>query len=377
MRVALTIPEIGLLPPDTPRWFEATWLNLAFAAYAGVLAGFVGWKVGGRPEGRYLSLLLACIAVVMALKPVPAGQVELWRVVVFSLCWVGAFVQGLRFWSTFPQPMDLGKVAELSTRPGASLVERVNRAGARSVGVVLGGWVGRSAFGIGAIGFALLLAAPGPHSWWSPTPAVDAVALGGLEISSPWVSTPLILAALAAIAVSAAFAYTGYRLADQAHRRQVLWIVVAQVAIAFWTVMAAILRILSGVAPSGPIAALEWFFGLTTHGVVWFVNLTGFALAIFYSGAFDLRPIINKTTLYGASLVSLTLVFAGVEQLVESQVLTRFELPDGLGTWLGATAVALVMGPIHMRLQGAVRSLGATLEGAERVPDTLPRRREL
>lgn len=365
LAIAVTVPEMARIPGDVQRRFEATWLNLIFSAYAAVLAGFVVWKVGGRPEGRYLSLLLACIAVVMGIKTVPGGQVEPWRIVVFAVCWVGAFVQGLRFWSTFPQQMKLEEVAGLARRPGVSPLQWANRVSARMVQVVLGSFGGKVAFGAAAVAFAALMGFPGPTMWWSPNELVATTGLWGLDTGALVVSVPLTLAALSAIGVSAAFAYTGYRLADREHRTQVLWIVTAQLAITLWSVMAALVRPLSQVAPSGPILALAWFFGLTTHGVVWFVNISGFALAIFHSGAFDLRPVINKTTLYGASLVLLTLVFAGVEELVQSQVLTRFDLPNGIGTWMGATVVALVMGPIHHRLQGVVRQIGATLDPPE------------
>jgi len=56
------------------------------------------------------------------------------------------------------------------------------------------------------------------------------------------------------------------------------------------------LALLESFTGSAVIRAMLGVFNVAYHPLVWFVDLSGFAVAIFYSGAFDLRPILNKTT---------------------------------------------------------------------------------
>ncbi|MGD8319696.1 MAG: hypothetical protein PVJ02_04565, partial [Gemmatimonadota bacterium] len=93
------------------------------------------------------------------------------------------------------------------------------------------------------------------------------------------------------------------------------------------------------------------------------INLTGVALAIFYHGALDLRPVINKTTAYSLMFITLTVLFAGVEEAVQSLLTARLGIANGIGSWIGAGVVAVAFGPIHSKIDTTLKRVGRALEG--------------
>jgi NADH:ubiquinone oxidoreductase subunit 6 (subunit J) len=158
-----------------------------------------------------------------------------------------------------------------------------------------------------------------------------------------------------------AVAWTGFRLASDEERRRMLWIVLAQLTVAGFTVASLMLSLLWNFTGSEAIRFLRAFFGVVYHPLIWFVDLSGFALAIFYAGAFDLRPVINKTTVYGGLFLVLTFLFATVEQVAQNLLTDRLGVPDGFGAWLGAGTIAVAMGPVRERLERFIRGLGRAL----------------
>jgi hypothetical protein len=159
-----------------------------------------------------------------------------------------------------------------------------------------------------------------------------------------------------------AVAWTTFRLAGDDERRRALWIVLAQLTVAGFTAASLLLSLLLDLTGSDTIRFLRSFFVVVYHPLIWFVDLSGFALAIFYSGAFDLRPIINKTTVYGGLFLVLTFLFATVEQLAQNLLTDRLGVPDGFGAWLGAGTIAVAMGPVRERLERAMKRLGRALD---------------
>ena len=73
--------------------------------------------------------------------------------------------------------------------------------------------------------------------------------------------------------------------------------------------------------------------------VIWFTGLAGFAVAILYSGAFDVRPLIDETTVYDTLGILDIVLFAAVESLVSEVVEARLGLPDTVGAALSGTIV--------------------------------------
>jgi len=76
-----------------------------------------------------------------------------------------------------------------------------------------------------------------------------------------------------------------------------------------------------------------------------------------YSGAFDVRPIINKTTVYGTLGVLAIVVFASVESLVSEVLEARLGLPDMVGAAVSGGIVAAIVLPLRGRFSARVSRL--------------------
>lgn len=352
-----TIPDLGLIPADLERRFVKAELNLVFAAYAGMLGLVVTWRVGQRPDGRHLALLLLYVATCMSLSVVPSGDSEMWRRVAFAVCWMGAIVEGFKFWTTFPLAVTREGVEGLLRRDHArGWLPLADRATARTTAALVGTLWGKAAFTAAAFVFAYRLVGPGSHRF---NILSDQIRPTGQPLP---VEILLDLAGAVVILTIVAVAWTGFRLGNEEERRRVLWIVLAQLTVAGFTVASVTLAVLVSLTGSAIIQGMLSFFDVAYHPLIWFVDLSGFAVAIFYSGAFDLRPIINKTTVYGGLFLILTFLFATVEEVVETLLTQRLDLPAGLGAWLGAGTIAVAMGPVRERLDRFIKGLGYALE---------------
>ncbi len=80
-------------------------------------------------------------------------------------------------------------------------------------------------------------------------------------------------------------------------------------------------------------------------------------MAILSSGAFDVRPLINKTTVYGTLGVLGIILFATIESLVSEVVEARLGLPDMVGAAVSAAIVAAIVLPLRGRFMRGVSRL--------------------
>jgi hypothetical protein len=352
-----TIPALALLPAELEGRFVKGGLNFFFAAYAAFLAMAVAWRVGGRSEGRHLALMLGYVALCMALSVVPSGSTEWWRRLAFGAFWMGAIVEGFKFWSAFPRPIrpvDVQRLLARNRRKG--WLPKVDRFTARTTAVLMGTEWAKVVFTVAAFGFAYRQVRPGSHGYnifSDPTPA-------SLQAFPAQVVLDFMGATVILLIVGVA--WTGFRLANEDERTRVLWIVFGQLAVAGFTITSIMLGFLGELTASPVVLGMEAVLHAIYHPAVWFLILTGFAVAILYSGAFDLRPLINKTTVYGGLFLALTFLFATVEEVAEAVLAQRFALPDGVGAWMGAAVIALATGPIHMRLDKFFKGMGNALE---------------
>lgn len=352
-----TLPDLGLIPADLERRLVVGPLNLIFGGYALLLAAVVTWRTGDRREGRHLALLLGYVAACMVLSVVPSGRTETWRQIVFGLCWLGAIVEGFKFFTTFPQVVTGEGIGRLLSRgAGRGWLRVADRVSARATGALVGTLWAKIAFTALALGFAYRLVSEGSHRY---NILSDFVRPSGLPVP---VEALLDLTGGGVILTTVAVAWTGFRLAREDERRRMLWIVLAQLTVAVFTVASLTIDLLWGFTGSDVFRVLRGFFVIVYHPLIWFVDLSGFAVAIFYSGAFDLRPVINKTTVYGGLFLVLTFLFATVEQLAQNLLTARLGVPDGFGAWLGAGTIAVAMGPIRDRMERLIRRLGRALE---------------
>ena len=341
------MPGIQALPADLPYRFQLTYLHLIFAGYAAFLAGFILWRVGRRPGAGELALLLGLMSLALSLSVVPEEYASLGHKLAFSGVWAALVLQVLYFWTRFPHPMDPQAVNAMSRHAGSGMwYDGLNRASAALVHWVLGH----------RVGWAALVLVSVAYGWVLGFPEVSPYNFLGHRMD-----TGLVYLAYAGpigffhSALTAAVAWTAFRLSGQRGRRQVLWIMLAHLLTGFWILMVLILNPLAAMTGSGVLAAFRDGLMTTLQPVGWALTLTGYAVALFFAGAFDLRPIITRSTVYGMSLLSLTFIFACVEEVMEAQVATRMELPEGVGTWVGAAAIAVLMGPVRDRMAKALQ----------------------
>ena len=352
--IARTLPALASVPADLDRRLEATYLNLMYAAYAAILALFIVWKVGHRRDGQYLAVLMGVGALLWSSSITPAGEagpMGRWFIVAFV---TALFPATLRFWTVYPREMDLREIRALDGGPGGQgWFGWVNRATSGAVAMTLENWVAKALYLAAAFVFAFELSAPGSYRYsifLRAEPVAGEVLLNGVGL-------PILL-------LIAAFAWTAFRLSDAVQKKRVLWILFAQLIVGLWAFLAVAFGWLAAVTDSGVISVLADFVVRTYSPSSTAISLTGFAVGIFYSGAFDLRPLITKTTLYTAVLALLAFGFAGVEELLESQVAARLNLSDGMGSWIGAVVVGAAFGPVSKRMRRIVNRIGVTLEPA-------------
>ena len=166
-----------------------------------------------------------------------------------------------------------------------------------------------------------------------------------------------------ALIVVACVAWTSFRLSQEQGRRQILWIGQAHLITSLGMLMILILYPLAAFTGSGVLVLMRDGLMTIFQPVGWALTLTGYAIALFLAGAFDLRPMITRSTVYGMSLILLTFVFACVEEVVEAQVSTRMQLPDGVGTWAGAAAIAVCLGPVRDKVASLLQRWVPDLHG--------------
>ena len=106
---------------------------------------------------------------------------------------------------------------------------------------------------------------------------------------------------------------------------------------------------------SRPLVALSTRASYVLWPVAVLPALAALFTAVFFTRAFDPTLAIRRTAVYGTLFVAMTFAFAGLEELITSQMTQRLGLPDLAGTWVAGGAVALAVGPVRDVLDGAVR----------------------
>jgi hypothetical protein len=83
----------------------------------------------------------------------------------------------------------------------------------------------------------------------------------------------------------------------------------------------------------------------------------GLAFAIFYQGSINPRLMIRRGTVAALSGVLLTGLFVAMEGVVTSQIMLRFGMPSSTGTIVAGTLAAIVIAPLHRRIDHQVGRL--------------------
>ena len=307
------------------------------ATCAVLLALFMAWKSPNRADARFAALALALSAAWLALMIVPSGTPSLARRVAFSISVSCGTMLFLRFAMVFPRPISLDDLATLRSRsPRARLWPSILRFQSFLISrPAVVWWVGA---------FLVVL------TYVQATYVANPWNLMEVDLDAPLFWVPLFLfipftMALSALLVS--FLLTSYRVNNEQLRRKIRWLALAALLGFVW----------AGVAMSSVFAAqltdIELFERIQDammpvfFPVEFFVLLAGFTMAIFYEGAFDARPLIDKTALFGFLGIVLLFLFAGIEVAMSDLVLASVGAPTAASSWIAGGTVALAADPLR------------------------------
>ena len=339
---------------DSPLRLGYLWpySDLIFSVYAGVLALVLSWKASHRPDARTAALCLAFLAVFLSVIVVPSGSASLAHEVTFSISYMLWAVLFLRFTMIFPSEISLAGLESLRSTPedGGTRVRLrhlVNGAQAFIVAHPSVLWYLGAVF----LTWAYLHTTSFASSFYLITPESPealpflylVVGIGGLVFT------------LVALVIS--FLWTGYRLASAEERQKILWVVLSWVFGLFWAALGVALMYLEVYADSDALRTVSRYFWPAYYPGIWFALLTGMAVAILYSGAFDVRPLINKTTVYGTLGILGIVMFAALESLVSEVLEARLGLPDTVGAAASGAIVAALVLPLRGPFSRAVSRL--------------------
>lgn len=331
------------LSPDSPLSGVQAYSPLACSVYGGLLALFLAWKIPGREDGRAGALWMASGAAWVALAVVPSGSPSFVHKAAFSIAISCGLIFFLRFTMVFPRAISVADLEGLE-RTGArrSTRARIGHMVLRLQSFTISRpavlwWAG--AFFVGLVYFDSTFIAYQYYllSFRSAFPLFWVVLLLFVPV--------LVLSTVLALS----FLWTSYRLSNAEERKKILWVVLSVLLAGVWlffTMSLVYLEVLTDIEVFGKIldATYPWFLPTLT-----FLILTGFAVAIFYSGAFDVRPIINKTSVYGTLGILFVILFAVVESLVSEVVEARLGLPNMVGAATSGAIVAAIILPLRGR----------------------------
>ena len=253
---------------------------LFFSVYGGVLALFMAWKVPGREDGRLAALMLAFLTSVLALTVVPSGSSSFAQRAAASISISGGYLLAMRFMLVFPRAISLADLDTLrNTGPKRTVGMRVGQmfrgAQAFTISHPSVTWCLGILFtvlfylhtSLAAYPYHLFYMTFGPMAW------VTLLLLAPVE--------------LALVILITSFLWTGYRLANAEVRRKILWILLGVLFFAVWAAVFVPLLYLVRYTDSRVILEVFLFIVPISLPVLFFVCLTGFAVAVLYSGDFD------------------------------------------------------------------------------------------
>jgi hypothetical protein len=129
-----------------------------------------------------------------------------------------------------------------------------------------------------------------------------------------------------------------YRAAAVHERSRALW-VVAGFTVALVIVLVTAGFAVFGLLPDSPQAIA--FLLIVLPSLAPLALVLSLMVAVFYTGAFDPRLVIRRTTAWGACGLLLTGLFALVENVISATISRWLHLPENVGTMVASMAVAL------------------------------------
>lgn len=339
--LALIAPKLGGLPDDLTIRLQ-TFPMIGAALLAGLLSVMVIWRAGRGPGVVEVAFGMALMCAALMLSVVPWGDATPNHRLAFGIAWGAMSLQFLFFWTRFPQRLEMAGIDRLVAAEGTSLLSRFLRTVARVSRFLIGSPLGWILATVGAVSFSWTLVGGSAVPYGLLIPGikenlrlVDALALIGANLF---------------IVIGVAPAVSSYRLANEEGQRRVLWILLAHLMTTFMILAALSIQVSALVTGSAVLHGIERGLNMVFLPISFTLFLAGYAMGVFRAGAFNLRPVIGRSTVYGASLLCVTFLFAGVEEVAENVMVARVGLPEGVGTWIGAATIAVFLGPIRDRI---------------------------
>ena len=157
--------------------------------------------------------------------------------------------------------------------------------------------------------------------------------------------------------------HSGYRLGNETERRQILWQLLSGVLGVL--LFAANNLILWGFffTESALFAVVGGLLGRWIDHILLVVLFSAWTFAIFARGAFDVRPLVSRTTVYGTLGIVAFMAFTVLESLISEFFEARLDLPDMVGASVSGASVAAIVLPLRRWLSGKVdRWMGSAQE---------------
>lgn len=329
--------ELGSLPADLRPAWQATTAFLLFSLYASALAAYMVWRLPARTEARLLSAAFSIAALSIAAAVIPTGIATNWDRVTLTFAFTLSPIFTFLFASRFPKQLTAEDFDGASGWSFNAIADSLAQVFYRRRWLV---WLLMAAF------LPLNFVMSGPEVAYRYN-------LFYTSVDSPhaWLAVLRSAAFVLVPAIQVALIWAGYRRATSEEQRKAQWILLGGVCFLMWAAFFAALLLLARNIDVGWLHTLWRAVNDVTLQVLFFVGITAPFIAVLYGGAMDLKPVIQRTSLFSLLLLGLTVLFASVEQLVSSQLVNRLGLPEGTGSWMGGVVVALALMPLQDRIK--------------------------
>lgn len=371
----LELPGALALSPEVlrvPR--PVIYSQYLIALTSGILALLLVWKSLQLSGVLALTIHLANLSLNHALMIDASGSPGLLHRGVFALTAGVAVAAFVRFTSMFPRQPTMSEMerakAELpfsavrwslraaGSRQPAALTRWWRRLQARVVGAPRGVWLAGVAYGA----FIYWM-----HATFGSRHSLVMFRLDEWLARAAWGLHVLIY--MTAILIGLSNLRVNYAYSSREQQRRILWLTQGYVSAVFVLILVSAAILSAVVVGSGPVWRIANWTGFIGWPLAVLTVLGCLLISVFFSGAFDPALVLRRTSLYGIMVVMLAFIFAGIESLVESRLTARFELPEGVGTWVGGGVVALAVGPIHAWLRRAIGRVAGVDESVDRPGD--------
>jgi hypothetical protein len=341
--VAGQVLQLRMAETDAVRGIILTVLFLTVLSGPGaaVLALALAWRNWHRDDARALATFLALTAFVLSGDGLwgvmqLAGAPEWLRNVMdlsIPVCALAGMAAMLRFSCSFPRPLVAAELPEGGSRAGRMLAAARRRSldadAVRRVAVA------------SILGLILV-----------PESIRIASAQAGHPLPNFVVLKYVVFAMLlSSMAVSALNLRAGYRGADAEGRRRIFWILEGFLLATGIALFASLLKVLQDA--TGFVPPVRFWYGLSMMAA-FLALLACVAVAMFYAGALDPALAIRRTAVAGVVGLTMVVMFATLEQVLQGYVGQWLGLSDRAGGILTGVGVGLTFEPLRARTSAFV-----------------------